>query len=292
MASESGQDFSQTLYEKLECYICKSGLRAGKPHWYRCTQDHRICQDCREVEEKKNCSCTKFIPLKYCEVIDALLSLDKMQFKCENLSRGCQESLDKENMIYHQTECIYRLVRCPSIHCESKIQFHELLDHMKPGCLLKDDHGLYNEYVYSYNVKSCDTGYRPIKITAENKIFFSTIKIKDGGLYQWIHFYGSPIEAKNYYYTVEYYNDTKTPKPTCSFSDQVVSIDETVDSIVENGNYFSITGKVLESKFLQEKPEKEKSTYKFRFKLSVKIRNLKEEVKDENVESGVSDVDE
>ena len=91
---------------------------------------------------------------------------------------------------------------------------------------------------------------------------------------------------------MEYYNDTKTPKPTCSFSDQVVSIDETVDSIVENGNYFSITGKVLESKFLQEKPEKEKSTYKFRFKLSVKIRNLKEEVKDENVESGVSDIDE
>ena len=287
MATESGQDFSQTLYEKLECYICKSRLRAGKHHWYRCTEDHRICQDCREVEEKKNCSCTKFIPLKYCEVIEALLSLDKMQFKCENLSRGCQESSDKENMILHQTECIYRLVRCPCITCKSKAPapFHELLDHMKPDCLLKNDlHGFYNEHVYDYNVKSCAAAaYRPKKITAENKIFFSVIRIKDGMLYHWIHFYGSPIEAKNYFYTLEYYNDAKTPKVTCSFSDQVVPIDETADTIIEKVNCLAISRKQFENKFV---------TTDDKFKISVKIRNLKEEVKDENVESGVSDVDE
>merc|ERR1712062_18482 len=281
MASESGQDFSQTLYEKLECYICKSGLRAGKHHWYRCTQDHRICQDCREVEEKKNCSCTKFIPLKYCEVIEALLSLDKMQFKCENLSRGCQESSDKENMILHQTECIYRLVKCPSIYCETKVPFHELLDHMEPDCLLKkDSHGLYNEYVYTYNVKSPDDAYyNPIKITAENKIFFSVIRIEDGMLYHWIHFYGSPIEANNYSYTLEYYNDSKTPEVACSFRDQVVPIDETSDTIIENGNCFAISRKQFENKFVTTDDDDES------FKFSVKIRNLKEEVKDENVES-------
>ena len=82
---------------------------------------------------------------------------------------------------------------------------------------------------------------------------------------------------------MEYYNDTQTPKVTCSFSDQVVSIDETVDSVIENGNCFAISRKVLANKFIQECG---------RFKFSVKIRNLKEEVKDDNVESGVSDVDE
>ena len=111
------------------------------------------------------------------------------------------------------------------------------------------------------------------------------MKLKDGVNHHWIHFYGSPIEAKNYSYTLEYYNDAKTPIVTCSFSDQVVPIDETAGSIIENGNCFAISRKVLENKFIQEQDTAN-------FKFSVKIRNLKEEVKDENVESGVSDVDE
>ena len=82
---------------------------------------------------------------------------------------------------------------------------------------------------------------------------------------------------------MEYYNDTKTPKVTNSFSDQVVSIDETSVSIIENGNCLTISRKTFENKFLSKDDK---------FKFSVKIRNLKEEVKDENVESGVSDVDE
>ena len=254
MASESRQDFSQTsqtLYEKLKCYICESRLRAGKHHWYRCTQGHMICQDCREVKEKKNCSCTKFIPLQYCEVIEALLNLEKMQFKCENLPRGCQESSDKENIILHQTECIYRLVKCPRVNCESKVPFHELLDHMKPDCFLgKDYFGLYNECTLTFLLKTSFSYFYPRKIIAENKIFFSVIVIKDGLFYHWIYFYGSPIEAKNYSYTVEYYNDTKTPRVTCSFSNQVAPIDETMDLIIDNAECLAISRKLFEKQFL------------------------------------------
>ena len=78
---------------------------------------------------------------------------------------------------------------------------------------------------------------------------------------------------------MEYYNDTQTPKVTCSFSDQVVSIDETID----NAECLAISRKLFEKQFLLQNDK---------FKFSIKIRNLKEEVKDENVESGVSDVDE
>ena len=82
---------------------------------------------------------------------------------------------------------------------------------------------------------------------------------------------------------MEYHNDTKTPEVTCSFSDQVISIDETADSIIENVNCLVISRKLFENKFVLTDDT---------FKFSVKIRNLKEEAKDENVESGVSDVDE
>ena len=84
---------------------------------------------------------------------------------------------------------------------------------------------------------------------------------------------------------MEYYNDTKTPRVTCSFSNQVVPIDETAGSIIENGNCFAISRKLLEKNLFRNR------TLPI-FKFSVKITNLKEEVKDENVESGVSDVDE
>ena len=82
---------------------------------------------------------------------------------------------------------------------------------------------------------------------------------------------------------MEYYNDTKTPKVTNSFSNQVISIDETASSIVEKANCLAISRKLFENQFLLDEDK---------FKFSVKIKNLKEEVKDENVESGVSDVDE
>ena len=131
MASVSGQDFSQTFYEKLKCYICESRLKVGKHHWYKCFAFHLVCQDCKEVKGNKKCSCTKPIASEYCEVIEALLNVDKMRFKCENLTRGCQETKEKEDMILHQTECDFRLVKCPQIICESKVPFLELVDHMK-----------------------------------------------------------------------------------------------------------------------------------------------------------------
>ena len=278
MASEAKRaklDSSQILYEKLKCQICESRVKAGKHHWYRCTQGHRICQDCREVKETKKCSCTKFIPFQHCEVIEALLNEGKMEFKCENLTRGCNESLDEDNMIFHQTECIYRLVDCPQRICKSKVPFHELLDHMKPDCIV-DLSGVYNTFVFNYDRKISVGHYRPRKIIAENKVFFSVIRFKEDLLYHWIQFYGSSIEAKKYSYTLEYHNTTKTPEITCSFGDQVVSIDETADSIIEKVNCMAISRKLFENKFVLTDDT---------FKFSVKIRNLKEEIKDENVES-------
>merc|ERR1712062_479305 len=135
MASEAKrakQDFDQILIEQLKCYICKDGLKAGKHRWYRCLQLHMICQDCKEAGNLANCLCKKKISLEYCKMTEALLNAKKMRFSCENQLRGCQEKLDEENMTFHQSECIYRLVECPNLKCQSKlVPFHDLLNHMK-----------------------------------------------------------------------------------------------------------------------------------------------------------------
>ena len=67
------------------------------------------------------------------------------------------------------------------------------------------------------------------------------------------------------------------------FEGKVASIDESFDTLYEAGKCFAIPRKVFMAQFVNEDRE---------FKYSLEIRNLKEEVKDENYESGISDNDE
>ena len=287
MADASGQDFSETFFEQLKCYICENRLNAGKHHWYRCTQGHMVCQDCKVVKEKKNCSCQNPVVAEHCKLIEALLNVEKMQFKCENLVRGCLEKLDKESMTSHQGECIYRVIKCTGFvgSCESKVPFHELLGHLEgKGKTLSSTFGTRFESFFRNCSQSREKVEFPLKKFVVSKtIFFNICIILDDSFHHWIVLYGSANEAKNYSYTLEYLDETDETK--CSFTGKMISIDETFDSIIENGNCFGINRKLFDKKFII--PEDDN-----KFKFFVTIRNLKEEVKDENVESGVSDVDE
>ena len=104
-AEADWQGFSQVFYEQLKCYICESHLNAREDRWYQCQAFHWICHGCKTV--KGRCSCGSSFGTNYCQLIKAALSVDTMRFKCENLSRGCKETSDKEGMIVHQTECIF-----------------------------------------------------------------------------------------------------------------------------------------------------------------------------------------
>ena len=91
-------------------------------------------------------------------------------------------------------------------------------------------------------------------------------------IYQWIHFVGSPNEAKNYAYTLEYYgNDDRTS----TYFGQVIPIDEDYDSIITNFNgfkCFNIDFDAFKTQFIHGD----------KIKYSIRIKNLKEEIKDEN----------
>ena len=194
MASEAKrakQDFSQTLNEQLKCHICGSRVKAGKHHWYKCSASdyHLVCQDCKEVKGRTRCSCCQQISEKYCQVIEALLNVDKMQFKCENLARGCQESSDKESMIFHQIECIYRLVKCPRIVCESKVPFYQLLDHMKAKPDFAESYTADLQKTLSLSCKiesSAKYGLIPRKIEIDGNVFFIVGIQKKHNFYHWI----------------------------------------------------------------------------------------------------------
>ena len=116
-------------------------------------------------------------------------------------------------------------------------------------------------------------------IEYETNLFFITSEAKNGIFYQWIHFLGSPTEAKKYAYTLEYKDVTESER-NMIYTGKVVSVDETWKTIQANYNCFSVAYGFFKAHFIDNDRT---------FMYSLKIRNLKEEAKDENVESGISD---
>ena len=105
------------------------------------------------------------------------------------------------------------------------------------------------------------------------------IKIRKYIVYHWVYMLGSPDEAKHFSYTLKLFG----PKVTNTSEARVAAIDETFETLSEAGKCFAMPRKYFMSQILDE--------YR-KYEFSLEIRNLKEEVKDDNYESGISDNDE
>ena len=279
----SAGDTSQVLNERLKCHKCKSGLRAGKLRWSKCLKNHLICQDCRF----DYCSCGNVIVEEHCPIIEELLKAKTMRFTCKNESRGCNESYGEEAMISHELECIYRMVKCARIHCDFRVPFHELLEHMKEKCyqsppmvtVEKDKKQIYTRQMSEKSFEKESSKNYPVKIEFDGRVFlfFSGAFRSDKIMHFWIQLVGSKFEAKNYYYTLEFH--CIDPNASSTFTAQVIPIDERWKSIADNKD-FTISFGNFKAQFMDEN----------RFwQVSISIKNMKEEVKDDNVESGISD---
>mgnify|MGYP001501498874 CR=1 FL=1 len=186
------QDFSQVFYEQLKCHICESRLNAGEDRWYQCNYFHWICHDC------KNRTCCRYsIGGDCCKLIEAALNVGTMRFKCENLSRGCKETSDKEGMIFHQTECINRLVYCP---CHAlMLQFHELIDHMMKQYIdiAPIINGIFGQKIeLKANLEATKSTEPRILEIGQNVFLEMKAFMKSGHFVHWIYLIGSPSEAR------------------------------------------------------------------------------------------------
>ena len=123
----------------------------------------------------------------------------------------------------------------------------------------------------------------PVYFDVNDRSFFSIVIIQKGTFYQWIHFLGSQEEAKNYSYTLEYYGNNGVSQRTSIYTNFVIPIDQPSHAVKKSFNCFAMNYKAMVKQFIEVDGT---------FKYSVQIRNLKEEAKDDNVESGISDDDE
>ena len=289
-SSEELSPTCQVLYDQLKCIFCENHVSAGKYRWYKCFKGkHQICQDCKETKSKASKCCG--MPVSdYCEMTKELLKAKTMKFKCKNTSEGCQQIYGEEAMIAHEAECIYRYVTCPNFFsCEDDMLYHEFFEHIEkdddivkiePSNLkvvkVKSDYFVKNLEYYD----EANFYFTPYKFVFHDRVFlFNGVKYQeDDTFYFWVQMVGSKFEAKIYYYTLEFHGIDPNVK-TLNF-DQVLPLDETLDSIKEAKKYFGIDFEIFKTKFVDE------DRY---FEFSISIKNMKEEAKDDNEESGISD---
>ena len=120
--------------------------------------------------------------------------------------------------------------------------------------------------------------FKPEKIEAFNgTVFYAVSNFEHGSFYAWIYFVGSPIEVKNYSVAMTLTSfDNKMKR---NHEGPVFSMNESFKKI--KGKTFSLTYDDVEKFEFDSKD----------LNITVTIRNLKEEAKDDDVESGVSDTD-
>ena len=277
--SSSDETVFQQLEDQLKCEVCESGPRFGKSHWYRCMGLHHICQDCKETDEKTKCSCGQLISHAFDKMTDTLLKAKTTKFKCENVRHGCNEKLEGQAMESHQAECIYRLVFCPSVaHFEHKIVYHQLLEHMEEFSCYSGEFKLTGKMEVDKFGPIKENSRMLSKIEHDGRFFFLYGVVINDILMHGIFFYGSAYEAKNYVYTIEFYGK-----------------EESISKLVFEGNVTSVDKSIIaETKGLAVNLDHFKSEFidaENNVKAKFSIRNLKDEIKDDNVESGVSDTD-
>ena len=270
------------LISELQCHECKNVPSPTQKDRYSCTDAaHTLCE-----EHRTKCPCGSLVGKSPSPVIAKLLQ--NLPWMCKNYKTGCRESkMDVVDLEHHQVKCIYRQVFCPdnTVCRERKVLFKDVLDHLKI-CLKKTvlNEKMPNEEVNKFIVL-IDTGlqlenddsWAPTKMTSTcGGVFFTSKYVKNETLYIWICLLGSSDEAKKFSVT---YSVKNKVGENLIYTGPVHTLDKNYEAIITSGSLLGIGIEAVKRSLDEENG----------FKFEIIIRNLKEEAKDEDMESGVSD---
>jgi len=286
MAASSFEDLNKTVTDMrndLICEICETTPRPGKTQWFRCLKLHQICQDCKS--KSKKCSCGEPISKEHCKMTEKLLNTKRMKLNCKNTKNGCREVLADSALDEHESECIYRDVPFIRPSDPSKvllITFKDLVEEVQQYPLVQQGR---NQESFERDTVIM---FRRFQFAMKTFVFVEVIPKDDkvganakaaNSMLATVVLIGTIKEAKNFSYTLKYFG----PKCTNTFEGQVESVDEPTETHDnKDGKAFVTHANFFKSTFV-----KEDGTYEY----SLEVKNLKEEAKDENYESGISDDD-
>ena len=215
--------------------------------------------------------------------------MQDLPWMCGNYKTGCQEiKTNVEDLEHHQRKCIYRKVFCPAFEsCQiNKILFKDVNEHLETShkgeifdCGKKNIESLVL-YTAENGMKN-GSNWMPTKLTSAcGAVFFIGAQCSKDSMCLWVTLMGSSDEAENYSSSISIENKIGKKFNKFNFTGTVHNIDEKVDDIIASGSLLSIGFNTANRLLLTEKKD---------FRYEITIRNLKEEAKDDDNESGISD---
>lgn len=282
----------------LQCYDCKDvpGPSKEKRNRYNCVNEsHVLCEKCKD-----RCPCGSEVGKKPLPIVAK--NLEQLPWMCCYFENGCRQStFQEEELESHKRNCEYRKVYCPIESCSGEIVFCKLLpDHFAS----KHESNVNSDKVQRVSDKkfkvqmSIKDAMFPFLLETPNENFLLNItfekedvrsKVTDTitliwpfkrvvRMYLWVSYIGSPDEAKNFTYTIEIGNG----QSRVLYQLPVLSMD--------HGQFKHLIEKNIPMMNLERAVVDELIKPSSFCNIDVTIHSLKEEAKDENVESGVSDV--
>ena len=275
----------ESVIETLQCFKCQDvpGFKEEERNRYICNvNSHPLCEKCKDL-----CKCGSMATKRPSPAVHQIL--ENLPVFCPHYKRGSREVFSKaENLEEHLMDCVFRPVNCPVLFCKELNPFKDITDHLLSSHSKSVDLRSHSvklslaEVSHSFflmtNTVSSETPFTTWlrKFEFSGTILYLVGQNVNNILYFWVYIHGSHYEAKNYKYnlSVEGKNGNKF-----TYSDNVKPLDEKSDDIIGEPSALMIG--IEFARKIRNKNQK--------WKIEVTIHALKEEAKDEDIESGVED---
>ena len=304
------------MIEEFQCFQCKELPSLSRTKFYRCLKQHLICNIC-QVSHLRNCGslalscsycqhkhsvriahcdrrsayygsgCCSTVnqhhtkDYKECTMVKTILEQWKL-LTCRFYKNGCREINFADKLRDHQDECDFRNILCPDIDCQKTIPFSSFIDHCHEyhnqpiEGFLKMEYGQKKKVVRPNPTVSATSP--PSLICLNGLTFIEMLYNKDNTIYIWVYLLGDPHEADRFQYHVHL---KKESGKETTFFGKVKSVNQSYSDLLEDENVCVTSTKMIR-RYLNDQGQLE---------YTLKIRNLKEELKDDNCESGIDDSD-
>jgi hypothetical protein len=306
--------FLGNLVENLTCFKCKKVPRNATVSW--CSAHHLMCQSCIQAHLCQSSSQSmqwvlwSVLPLgpilwkmsglrtgnslmvpcgATCTVSNlpawssfVANALQMFPIKCKFTVNGCQVFIILKELEVHEVDCVYRNINCPFVDCKSQdVSFIGLGEH------LEANHGNLKKIGKAWSKDSIPmmdqqppVVWIPQELAFRNRSFFTEVH-RDAVLksrHFWIYFHGTSEEAVHYSYRIKIIGGNGK---ALMFKGNVYSLEETKKDIMANEDVVVVfDGNV---KRLEVDGQ---------INFEITLYSDKEEIKDEDVESGISDNEE
>jgi hypothetical protein len=293
-----------SLEENVTCSQCKKVPRNATISW--CTEHHLMCQTCYDSlsgNGKKSVRCGPDCQVDSKPGLSPFVAnvLKELPTQCKFTPNGCQVIIVLKNLEVHEVTCVYRVIKCPFLlRCrqDETVTFIGLGEHLEAKH--KDLRKIGKSKSKDFVLASEEDKWFPQELTFCNRSFFTCVKGRfnedaNKDLQFPFHkffcmlFHGTPEEAAHYSYRLKIIGENGNK---LTFESKVISLDDDTyigkkNPEVDEGLLFNHARKYFFLHAFQEKLLQVDGQINFEFS----IYSDKEEIKNEDVESGISDDD-